>query len=50
MAMQLLLLFILAMLCVPHFELPRPTNMVVAIFLLALGIVIVLFGGRIDLT
>lgn len=50
MASLLLLLFIQTIVSLGHFKLPDPANTVIAVILLVLGVVIVLFGGRIDLT
>lgn len=47
---NLLLAFIVSLIALPYFELPRPFNMVIAIIFTALAWIIVLFGGRIDLT
>lgn len=47
---NLLLAFIVFGVCLPHFELPRPFNMVIAIILTVLAFVIAVWGGRIDLT
>jgi hypothetical protein len=47
---NLLLVFIISLLGLPHLELPRTFNMVTAIIFIALAWILVVFGGRIDLT
>lgn len=47
---NLLLAFIVLMIALPYFELPRPFNMVIAIIITVLAFVVAVWGGRIDLT
>jgi hypothetical protein len=50
MVTNLLLFLLIVMAAVPHLEPPRPVMMVTAIVCLIVGVILVFFGGRLDLT